>query len=291
MKYKGIVAVLMLAAVPLLVFGYVSPGKPTGFVNDFAKVLTAEEKTSLENTLTNFHQQTSNEIAVVIIPTLGGDETIETYAVKLFEEWGIGGKEKDTGLLLLVAMEERKMRIEVGYGLEPYITDAQASQIIRNVLTPRFKEGQYGLGITEAVDTMIKVLGGQADAVPVDEEESKFDLGSIFFLLLFAPLWLASILGRSKSWWLGGVLGGIGGVIIGAIYGFLFIGLVATPLLIIAGLLFDLLVSRGYNSRVSKGLRPPWWAGGGRGFGGGSGGGFGGFGGGSSGGGGASGGW
>jgi uncharacterized protein len=112
---------------------------------------------------------------------------------------------------------------------------------------------------------------------------------TFFVFLFFVPLWLASILGRSKSWWLGGVLGGIGGVVIGFIWGFLFVGLATIPLLVLVGLLFDFLVSRGYNSRVSRGLRPPWWAGGGRGFGGG--GGFGGFGGGSSGGGGASGGW
>jgi uncharacterized protein len=289
MKLKGIVVVLMLAAVPLLVAAYTSPGKPTGFVNDFAKVLTTEEKTNLENTLTNFHQQTSNEIAVVIIPTLGRDETIESYAVKLFEEWGIGSKDKDTGLLLLVAMEERKMRIEVGYGLEPYITDAQAASIIRNILTPRFKEGQYGLGISEAVDTMIKVLAGQTDVVPAAGDADLHFSFNFFVFLFFVPLWLASILGRSKSWWLGGVLGGIGGVVIGFIWGFLFVGLATIPLLVLVGLLFDFLVSRGYNSRVSRGLRPPWWAGGGRGFGGG--GGFGGFGGGSSGGGGASGGW
>jgi uncharacterized protein len=115
-----------------------------------------------------------------------------------------------------------------------------------------------------------------------------------FWLIIFIPLWLGSILGRSKSWWAGGVLGGIAGVIIGFIKGFLYTGIISIVLLVPAGLLFDYLVSKNYDKFKSRGRIPPWWIGGGfggRGGGGFGGEGFGGFGGGRSGGGGASGSW
>lgn len=291
---KGIVAfIVILAAIPFFVGGiahaYTSPGKPAGFVNDFAGIISASEKSTLETVLTNFKKETGNEIAVVTVPTLG-DETVESYAVKLFEEWGIGEKGKDNGLLLLVGLEERKMRIEVGYGLEGDITDAQASSIIRNILTPAFKEGKYGEGITAAVGTIIDVLHGNVDAVPEDNSDQGHDFGVLFYFIIFIPIWLGSILSRSKSWWLGGVLGGIAGVVIGFIFGFFFVGIIATPTLVIVGLIFDFIVSKAYGSSVARGVTPPWWIGGG-GRGGSGGGGFGGFGGGGSGGGGSSGGW
>lgn len=295
MKKKGIVALLFFAAVPFFVpnsaFAYTSPGKPSGFVNDFANVIPADQKASLESVLTDFRKQSGDEIAVVTIPSLG-DETVETYAVKLFEEWGIGQKGKDNGVLLLVAVNDKKIRIEVGYGLEQYLTDAQSASIIKNILTPAFKQGNYGQGISDAAATMIAVLKGDPSAVPADTDnsDSSNSAGNWFIFIFLIPLWLASILGRTKSWWLGGVLGAIGGIVIGFIFGFIFWGIIAIPVLAVIGLIFDFIVSKAYSSRVSRGVSIPWWIGGGRG-GGFGGGGFGGFGGGRSGGGGASGGW
>ncbi len=292
---KGIVAKIFIASILFffgsLTFAYTSPGKATGFVNDFAGIIPIDQKTKLETTLTNFEKQTGDEIAVVTVTTIGND-TIEKYAVKLFEDWGIGKMGKDNGLLLLIAVNERKMRIEVGYGLEQYVTDAESASIIRNVLTPAFKEGKYVEGISQAVDTLIKVINGQADAIPqtAPSTSSEAPHENWFFWAIFIFIWLASILGRSKSWWLGGVLGGIAGIVIGFIFGFVFSGIIWTIVLAVVGLIFDFIVSKAYASRVSRGMNPPWWiGGGGRGFGGG--GGFGGFGGGGSGGGGASGGW
>ncbi len=286
---KGIVALLILAAVPFFVHAYTSPGKPTGHVNDFAGILSSSEKTKLETTLSNFETSNGAQIAVVTVPTLG-DETVDTYAVKLFQEWGIGQKGKDTGALLLVALQEKQMRIEVGYGLEGELTDAQSALIVRNVLAPAFKDGKYDEGIDAAVTTMIDVLGGNPNAVPATTDQADGASVNWFFIAIFLPIWLASILGRSKSWWAGGVLGAIAGIIIGFIYGFLFVGIISIPILVIIGLVFDFIVSKTYASTVARGLPLPWWIGGGRG-GGGFGGGFGGFGGGRSGGGGASGGW
>jgi uncharacterized protein len=287
-------AFLLLIA-PLLTAAFFNPGRPTGFVNDFAGLLTLEQGQALEDKLANFEKETTNEISVVIIESLQGD-TIENFAVELFEEWGIGKKDKDNGVLILIAEEEREIRIEVGYGLEGFLTDAQSYWIIDKVMVPSFREGNYYEGINGATDKIIAATRGEE--IPVSEGDEEME--QVFPYLVFIPLiaffliWLASILGRSKSWWLGGVMGGIVSLIVTIIKGFLFVGLVAFLVLIPFGLLFDFIVSRAFKKSKERGQRIPWWAGG-RGFGGfgsgSGGGGFGGFGGGSSGGGGASGSW
>src|SRR3989344_7702307 len=116
-------ALATLLSIPLIAFGYLSPGKPSGFVNDFAGILKPETISTLNQKLEQFSKETGNEISVVTIATYGIDETIETYAEKLFQEWGVGKAKEDNGLLLLVARDDREMCIEVGYGLEPVITD------------------------------------------------------------------------------------------------------------------------------------------------------------------------
>ncbi len=292
----GIAAAILL--LPLFAWAYQSPGQPTGFVNDFAKVLTAEQVLELNKELAAYSLQgEQNEISVVTVATLGGDD-VESYAAALFKEWGIGKAEKDNGVLLLVALEDRKMRIEVGYGAEALLTDAQSGAIIRNTLTPAFRAGDYYGGINAAVRQIAGALGGDPSAIPDNSTGATTDDGSgpmrlsfdtIVVIAFFVCSFLGSILGASKSWWLGGVMGGIGGVIVGFIYGFLYAGLVWTAVLIALGLLLDFLLSRSYHRSMSSHGVAPWWFGGGRG--GSSGGGFGGFGGGSSGGGGASGSW
>lgn len=286
MNKKGIVALLLVASIPFFVHAYTSPGKPTGFVNDFAHVLSVEDKDSLESALSDYEKKTGNEISIVTVPSLG-DETVETYANKLFKEWGIGKKDKDNGLLILHAPNERKIWIEVGYGLEPVITDAKASSIYRNILSPRFKAGDYIGGYTEAVSAIISTIGGDDNAIPRDKQVNS----DWFFWIILIPMYLGSILARSKSWWLGGVLGALGGVMIGIIYGFLYTGLTAIAIFGIVGLIFDFIVSKAFANRYAKGHSMPWWIGGGRGGSGGLGGGFGGFGGGGSGGGGGGGGY
>lgn len=284
-----------LATIPIVVSAYTNPGTPRGFVNDFAGMLQPQEKAQLEQKISAFASSTSNEIAVVTIPTLGGD-TVENFAVKLFEEWKIGKTKKDNGILLLIARDEHKIRIEVGYGLEGALTDAQSYWIIKNELTPNFKVGNYYVGIDAATDKIIDATKGEY--VPSSSPQQEKAVNILFEYWYFIPLvfvWLASILGRSKSWWAGGVLGGIAGVIIGLIKGFLLTGVIALGVLIPLGFIFDYFVSKSYDKYKSGGGIPPWWlGGGGGGFGGGSGsgfGGFGGFGGGRSGGGGSSGDW
>ena len=290
-RFKAL-ALLITATLffPVAVFGYTNPGTPIGFVNDFADIFTDEQENALNIKLSNFEKESSNEIVVVAIQNLGED-TIENYAVELYAEWGIGKEKNDNGVLLLIAKEDREMRIEVGYGLEGALTDLQSYQIIENYLVPNFKQEKYYEGVDSAVEVIMSATKGEYEAInKVGTVKNGFDFQNVIFLAVFGFLWLTTLLGTSKSWWAGGVIGGIGGIILGFIYGFMFFGIVSLAILIPLGLLFDFVVSKSHGKHKSMGTTP-WWIGmGGRG-GKGGGGGFGGFGGGMSGGGGASGRW
>lgn len=272
----------ILFFLPLFVFAYYNPGQPTGFVNDFSGTLNAQQIKDLNDKLINFEKETSNEISVVLIPSLKGD-TVENFAEKLFQEWKIGKDKKDNGALLLIAVEDRKMRIEVGYGLEGALTDAQSFIILQKDLVPAFKAKDFYGGINSALDDIIAATKGEyAQEVKSIVKNLKFSVDWLLFVF-FGLIWLVSILGKSKSWWLGGVVGALIGLFFWSIIWIVIFGLF--------GLLIDYLASRSYKKSMSSGGTPPWWFGGGWGGSGGSGGGFGGFGGGSSGGGGSSSSW
>lgn len=292
----GAAAGLSVGFLPAAALAYTSPGSPTGHVNDFAKVLSSEAAASLEAELSAFNASTSNEIAVAIVPDMGGDY-LENYAVKLFEEWGIGKAQRDNGVLLLLAIQEREIRIEVGYGLEGALPDSVAQRIIDG-MGPQLRAGDYDAAVTGAVRDIMAAT--QGEYVGAGESAGGFSWSTVANLpievILFVPFlileWLAAILGRSKSWWAGGVVGFGLGVIAWFIGGSpAWAWGLLTAVLTGSGFLFDYIVSQSYAAAARTGGKPPWW-GGGTGFGGGrSGGGFGGFGGGSSGGGGASGRW
>ena len=139
----------------------------SGRVVDNAEILGAETKRKLTEQLKAHEAGTTNQIAVLTVPSLEG-ESVESFAEQVFNTWKLGQKGKDNGVLLLVAPSERRMRIEVGYGLEGTLTDVAASRIIRNVMTPRFKEGNFGAGIEEGVAAVIGQLTGSA-AIPADD--------------------------------------------------------------------------------------------------------------------------
>ncbi|MCX6790037.1 MAG: TPM domain-containing protein [Candidatus Kaiserbacteria bacterium] len=284
-----------VAAFATIASAYSSPGSPTGYVNDFAKVLRPDTKQALEAELTNFKQTTSNEITVATIPNMGGDY-IENYAVKLFAEWGVGTKDKDNGVLLLLSIEEHKMRIEVGYGLEGALPDSIAQSILNNEMTPLLKAGDYDGAVTAGVRAIELATKGEYTATaPKPANPIMAFLGNnfefVFITGFFILQFLASIFARSRSWWAGGVVGFIGGLGISLLFSGLLI-LLPIVLFTLFGLLFDYIVSSGYQKAKANGTIVPWWFGGPGGMGGvSSGGGFGGFGGGGSGGGGASGSW
>ncbi len=204
------VAIIGLVGIGRIAFAYVSPGAPRGYVNDFANVLTPEQETALVDKLHIHKEQTSNQIGVVTVPTTG-DETIETYAVKLFEEWGIGRKDYDNGALLLVAVADRKVRIEVGYGLESVLTDARSARLIAQAI-PLLREEKYPEAIEQLTDQMIST-SGQGEALPAEAEatleakassqETYFFIGFLFFLLVsfLAPIfWALYFVKRRRGW-------------------------------------------------------------------------------------------
>lgn len=297
-QIAGVLGTLACAGFFAFAIAYVSPGQPTGFVNDFANIIDDDTQAKLETQLSSYRQTSNHEVVVVTISSLQGDY-IENYAVKLFEEWGIGDKEKDNGILLLVASEDKKVRIEVGYGLEGALVDSEASQIIQGYIIPSFKENNYSLGIANGVDQIIKATEGEI--VDVSQKKQSVNWEEIIFFIIFGVIFainvLIQVLASSKSWWLGGVLGGAAGSIITflGLFGVsLFFGLFITFGFAFLGLLLDYFVSKNSNSilrHFGKGDNWPGGFGGMGGFGGGGSGGFGGFGGGGSGGGGSSGSW
>jgi uncharacterized protein len=143
-----------------------------GYVNDFAGILDNASASDLGNLITGIEKDTGAEIAVVIVDTLQGI-TIEEYAVELFEKWGIGKADEDNGLLILVAIQERQVRIEVGYGLEGIITDLEAGRIIDGIIVPSFKEGEYSRGIYDAVVTISNQVYGEEEMALEDGSERK----------------------------------------------------------------------------------------------------------------------
>jgi uncharacterized protein len=166
------VAFLLLAAsahgeadVPLL----------SGRITDNASLLSPETTARLSALLKSHEDSTSNQVAVLTIPSLEG-EPIESYSIRVAETWKLGTKEKDNGVLLIVARDDRKVRIEVGRGLEGNLPDITAGRIIRNVMIPHFKTGDYDAGISAGVEAILASLQGSYTAPA--EEESSADLGT-----------------------------------------------------------------------------------------------------------------
>lgn len=180
----------------------------TGRVVDAANLLTPAQKISVETKLENLERQSQRQLVVVTIPDLGGYD-IADYGFRLGDRWGIGDKDRDDGVLLIVAPNERKVRIEVGYGLEGVLTDAVSGCIIRNAIVPRFKEGDYPGGISAGVDEVVKILLLPPDearkiaAQAAEEDRSQSDDGGalifIIFILVFfiLPMLLRGRRGRA----------------------------------------------------------------------------------------------
>lgn len=264
--------------------------KPAGYVNDFANVIDGNTESELSSIIARAEQKTGSEIAVVTVPSLDG-MTVEEYAVKLFNEWKIGKKGKDTGVLVLVAPTERKVRIEVGYGLEPVLPDGLAGEIIREQFIPHFKTGDFSRGILAGVGRVAGIVSGGKKAP--ERPHGKLRMNRIFdafFIGLFVVigLFVAGLGAGSRV---------ISLVIWGSFFGgFPFITLASSskiiflPIIAVSFILGIIIGRKNPETFHTKSNISGWdWSSDGGGFSGGSG--FGGFGGGSSGGGGASGSW
>jgi uncharacterized protein len=138
-----------------------------GYVNDFASVLADSDETYLEDYLRALERDTSAEVAIATVNSLDG-MTVEEYANRLFADWGIGKKQKDNGVLLLVSIREKAVRIEVGYGLEPILPDGRVGEIIRTIIVPEFRAGNFSRGIRQAIERLATIIrAGEAPTSPL----------------------------------------------------------------------------------------------------------------------------
>lgn len=256
MKFSSLIVLLLFVFSTLGVWAQdiPAPPNPPKLVNDFAGVLSPDEEARLEKILVAYDDTTSNQIAIVLVKTLGG-YPIEEYSIQLFRKWGIGNKATNNGVLIIAAIDDRLIRIEPGYGLEGAIPDIVANQIIRGDIQPNFRRGDYYGGLNDAAASIIEAATGEYKAPEgyADRRRGEGDFNPLAMIIILIIIII--IFSRINK-------GGGGGF----------------------------MSRRGYRG-FGPTIFWPGGGGGGGGWSGGGGGGFGGFGGGSSGGGGASGSW
>ncbi|HVN67023.1 MAG TPA: TPM domain-containing protein, partial [Candidatus Sulfotelmatobacter sp.] len=250
----------------------------TGYVNDYAGALDQTTSSKLEGLCRALEKKTSAELAIAVVKSVAPLDSKE-YAVKLFEKWKIGKKGKDNGILVLLAMAERRIEIEVGYGLEGVINDAKAGELLDNYGVPYFKEGRFGEGLYNTAAALSEQVAAAADQELGDQYKptgggDKDNWGANDTLLSVAVIIIAVF-----SIFFSGLMAGVIGALVGALFGGFLWGTAGG----VVGAVLGFVVS---YFRIFKGFGG-WggWSGGT--FGGGDSGGFGGFGGGGSGGGGA----
>lgn len=182
--FKRYVPALVFILIPFTLLGQDFPSEPRGMVSDFAGILSSAEQQQLETKLRNYRDSTTNVIAVATLPDLKGYD-IQQVGTQLFNEWRMWHEERYNGVLLLIAPNERKIRIEVGYGLEGAITDAMSSRIIREVITPEFRNGNFYAGIDQATTVMIDLAQGEFEGSLSDSRSSGDDdfVSTIIFIL------------------------------------------------------------------------------------------------------------
>ena len=242
-------------------------------VTDLTATLSADQRVALEQKLAAFEAKKGSQIAVLMVPTTQ-PEAIEQYSIRVVEQWKLGRKGVDDGILLLVAKNDRKLRLEVGRGLEGAIPDAIAKRIVSDVITPRFKEGDFYGGITAGVDRILRTIEGEP--LPPPKRRSTQGPGIDLELLLIFGFILVFVIGGMLRAIFGRFLGsGIIGVVAGFV-GFVFIG--ATIAIIIGVVAFIISLfggtcygRRGWGGGWGGGYSGGSWSSGGGGFSGGGG--------------------
>jgi uncharacterized protein len=192
-----ILAILLFAFLPSVAALAAELPKLTGRVVDNADMIDAATEAALTDRLAAFEKKSSDQIVVATIPDLDG-EAIEPYANRLFRAWGLGQAGENNGVLLLVARDDRKMRIEVGYGLEGTLTDLHSKLIIEDTMVPAFRAGDFSGGISRAVDDIAMVLEGNAaelEARRARNEDAGSDGAPDVFAVLFMIIWATLFFG------------------------------------------------------------------------------------------------
>ena len=237
-----------------------------GRVVDQTGTLSSSDVASLQQTLRSFEARKGSQIAVLIVPTTA-PETIEQYSLRVAEAWKIGRKKIDDGALLVVAKNDRKLRIEVGYGLEGALTDVTAKRIIDEIMTPKFRSGDFAGGISAGVDRMIRVIDGERlpAPAPVQQQSSgwlsdinPFNPFSIFVVFIMGAI-LRTTLGRL----MGAVAtGGVVGLLAWLFVGSLAASIVAAFIVFIFTLIVDLTSPQGRSGGGSYSGSGGSWSGG-----------------------------
>ena len=187
---KTIFEALLLVAFVTSAFSLEVPAW-TGPVNDLAQVMTDQQRQELTDYLTNLNNQTGIQMAVLTVPSLEGD-SIEDFSFRTASAWKLGQEKEDNGALLVVSEGDRELRIEVGYGLEGLLTDAKSGLIIRNIITPHFRNGDYGTGIVEGIKNMVGVATEDAQLISAEmTEEEGLDGQSLVVAIIFFSLYFA----------------------------------------------------------------------------------------------------
>ncbi|MFO1318831.1 MAG: TPM domain-containing protein [Burkholderiales bacterium] len=267
-----------LAALALMVLAFTAGAEvavpPAARVTDLTGTLTSEQTTQLDQLLSAFEIRKGSQIAVLMVPTTQ-PETIEQYSIRVTDAWKLGRKGVDDGLLLLVAKDDRKVRIEVGRGLEGVIPDAIAKRIIRDDITPRFKQGDFAGGIQTSVIRIMGVVDGEP--LPEPPAQAAKDEGGVFdhleglfvvafILVVVVGSVLRAIVGRVAA---ASIVGAAAGVLAWFIVGMLAVGVVVA----VIAFLFTLASgSMGRGGRGWSGGSSGGWSSGGGGFGSGGGG-------------------
>ncbi|MGQ0720718.1 MAG: TPM domain-containing protein [Candidatus Eiseniibacteriota bacterium] len=199
------VPVLAGAAFPSAAFALEVPPRPQGRVSDYAELISPGAERRIEAKIAAHEAESSDQIAVAAFRSLEG-ESLEDFSIRLAEAWQIGSKEHDNGVILLVFTEERRTRLEVGYGLEGRLTDAMADRILRGELAPRFRAGDFDGGVEQAVEAVIATIRGEYQAPPRSADDAPSSM--VIVIVVLAVLVLRAWLMSRRGVWLGGGMPG-----------------------------------------------------------------------------------
>jgi len=209
-----LMAFFLVSLIPVTSIAQIFPERPTGHVNDQAGFMSPSEVSRLESKLRVYRDSTSNVIAILTLESLQG-ETVEYVAERVFNTWRMWEGDRQNGVLILASRQDRALRIEVGYGLEGAIPDILAGQIIREILTPGFRQEQYGSAFNAATDQLMRLAAGEYEAIEQLPESNVDEVIRVFFLFILIIIFIAVMIIKSK---LGGTGGGHhirrGGVIV-----------------------------------------------------------------------------
>ena len=206
---KKILIFLSLSVFGIVVFAQQLPPKSATLVTDYTNTLSAGDKQQLESKLVAYNDSTSTQIAVVILKSVG-DYDINDYGQKLGRAWGIGTKGKNNGILILVALGDRKETIQTGYGAEGAVPDVTTHEIIQNDMNPRFKQGDYAGGLNAAADDLFKYMKGEYKAPKKVQAQSDSSGGGGISVVIFIIVIILIIIFRGRGGG-GQIIGGRGG--------------------------------------------------------------------------------